>query len=185
MLAIFVVLTVRAARDGVWLMFLLVAPAVSRSRAAADSTAPAVASALGTGSSPSERRSHSCCSPPHPRVPPRDGVSRAIVATAVRLAAGRPILADAMPAEQVALAGGRIWAGNPLDAFSQATQAAYLDFIGAGTGPQVRALLADNRIAVILATVGGPAAHAAAADPAFARAAADPTAVVYVRRPRP
>ncbi len=186
-LAIFAVLTVRAARDGVWLMFLLVAPAVSRASATDHETTRA-------------RRHKRTWNGLIPvggalalvllvaaiaRVPPRDGASRTIVATAIRLAAGRPILADAMPAEQVALAGGRIWAGNPLDAFSHATQAAYLDFIGAGAGPQVHALLADDRIAVILATAGSPAAHAAAADPAFARAAADPTAVVYVRRPAP
>lgn len=34
-----------------------------------------------------------------------------------------------MLAEQVALAGGRIWVGNPLDAFSHADQSLYLDWL--------------------------------------------------------
>lgn len=180
-LAILVVLTVRAARDGVWLMFLLVAPGVScRSRAGVQAGSKRswnglvpVAAALALLT----------IAVAITRVPPRRGASQEIVAWAIRLAGGRPILADGMSSEQVALAGGRIWAGNPLDAFSQATQAAYLDFIASATGPRVRALLANERIAVILATAGSPAARAAAGDHAFVKAAADPTAVIYVRRP--
>jgi hypothetical protein len=182
-IAAFAVLTVRAARNGVWLLFLLAAPAVSGASSAAAHAGRA-------------RRSWNGLVPISAllalvllvaavtRVPPRAGVSRAIVAAALRLAAGRPILADAMPAEQIALAGGRIWAGNPLDAFSRATQSAYLDFIGSGRGPRVHALLADRRIAVILATAGSPAARAAAGDDAFAESAHDATAVVYLRRPQ-
>jgi hypothetical protein len=45
-----------------------------------------------------------------------------------RAAAGTPILAQDVLAEQVALAGGRIWLGNPLDAFGTEDQRLYLDW---------------------------------------------------------
>src|SRR5262249_33663963 len=42
---------------------------------------------------------------------------------------GTPILSTDILAEQVALAGGTIWIGNPLDAFSRRDQRLYLDWL--------------------------------------------------------
>lgn len=176
---ILAVLTVKAARDGVWLLFFLVAPAARSSRTERDPERHlerswnglipvALAAALPLFVLTIARG---------PQTP---GASASMLARAVRLARGRPILADAIPAEQVALAGGRIWAGNPLDAFTRPTQAQYLAWVdGTGGGAVV---LAHRRVAVVVASAGSAAAATTATDPAFREVAADATAVIFVRR---
>jgi hypothetical protein len=47
----------------------------------------------------------------------------------VARAQGTPILAEDILAEQVVLGGGRMWVGNPLDAFSPSDQRLYLDWL--------------------------------------------------------
>ena len=51
------------------------------------------------------------------RGPLSTGASGRLIDDALQRARGTPILAQDVLAEQVVLAGGRIWMGNPLDAF--------------------------------------------------------------------
>ena len=51
----------------------------------------------------------------------------ALVARAAR--SGEPVLAGPLTEQRVVLAGGRIWVGNPIDAFAQRDQLLYLDWI--------------------------------------------------------
>lgn len=187
LIAILAALTVKAGRDAIWLLFAMAAPA-----ARAIGRAPAVSSAGSRPASPRGRTWNGLVPlgailailllaagvSAHRHEP---GASAASVTQTIRLAAGTPILADAIPAEQVALAGGRIWAGDPLDAFSRTTQAAYLDWID---GSGAAALLANPRIRVVLATRGSAAAALTAAAPGFSAVGGDATAIVFERRPR-
>lgn len=174
---VFAALTVKAARDGVWLLFLLVAPAAqirTTTRAGAPRRAwngfviPALIVAVPLLVLAVARA---------PRTP---GASPALVQRAVAIAHGRPILADSVAAEQVALAGGRIWAGNPLDAFTRVTQLAYLDWVDGSPGDG--RILANRQIAIVLASRGSAADATTAADPRFRQVADDATAVLFERR---
>lgn len=161
-------LTVKAARDGVWLLFLLVAPAAcaARQRGRWDGLAPVLAifglilvvMDLATG--------------PHP-----SGVSPGMVKQAVAMAHGSPILADGLPAEQLAMAGGRVWAGNPLDAFSQRVQSEYVDFLEGHPGG--RAALQAPGVRYVLVTRGSAAAWLTGQDHGYMVVASDPTALLY------
>ena len=170
-LAVLACVTVKAARDSVWLLLFLVGPASHHTRIRRDwngliPVGAAVALAA---------LAFDVAGPPH-----SGGASRAMVDRALALAHGRPILADGIPAEQLALAGGRIWAGNPLDAFSRSVQAAYLDWVDGDAGG--RAALDASGARVVLVTRASDAARLTAADPAFVRAADDRSAVIYLRR---
>ncbi len=164
-------LTVKASRDGVWLLFMLIAPAAHSTRVKRQwngllPVGAAVALAL------------LAFDLARPLTQP--GASPALVRRAVALAHGTPILADAIAAEQVALAGGRIWAGNPLDAFSHGVQGVYLDWVaGAPSG----AVALDNRqVRVVLVTRGSSAASLTSVAPGLVAVASDRGATIYVRR---
>jgi hypothetical protein len=162
-------LTVQADRNGVWLMFFLVAPAARRlaPERSLRTVAPlaAVASVLVIGFA-------------LVRGPVPSGASRAVVAGAIGLAHGSPVLADGAIDEQVALAGGRIWAGNPIDAFSRPVQAAYLDWL-AGT-PDGRSALVPA-VRVVLVTAGSPTQALMQQTPDFTRAGGDASTALYER----
>jgi hypothetical protein len=51
----------------------------------------------------------------------------ALVARAAR--SGEPVLASPLTEQRIVLAGGRVWVGNPIDAFGQRDQLLYLDWI--------------------------------------------------------
>jgi hypothetical protein len=167
-------LTVKAARNGVWLLFFLVGPACRRQREAVIARewngllpiAAVIALALlvlGVA-----------------RIPDRNRVEPSLVARAITLAHGSPILADGIPAEQVALAGGRIWAGNPIDAFSRHTQGTYLDWLdGAAAG---KVALRNPAISVVLVTRGSAAQSLTAAYPGFVAIARGAHGWLFVRR---
>ena len=109
--------------------------------------------------------------------PPDPGSSRL-----ARLAAneGRPVLADAILGHQVALAGGRVWLDNPVDAFRLADQDLYLEWL-AGKGAGEAAL---RRAAYVLVQPTSKAGRRAAGDPRLRRIAGDGDAVLYrVRAP--
>jgi hypothetical protein len=170
------VLTIHASRNSIWLVCLLAAPAaagfgrrflstfrVSTRPFAICASLPALFLLLGL------------VQPPH-----ETGAGARVRAEAARLAAGRPILADGLDAEQLALDGHRVWIGNPLDAFSRRDQRLYLDWLAAN--PAGDALLGTDA-PVVLVSRGSPAQRRLAHDPAYRRAARDAKAVVYVRSP--
>jgi hypothetical protein len=162
-------LTIHASRNGVWLLFFLVAPAAKalapkRSLRALMPIA-GVASVLVI-----------CFA--GVRGPASSGASSSLVTGAIALAHGSPVLADGSIDEQVALAGGRIWAGNPIDAFSHPVQAAYLDWL-AGTRDGRRALGPDVR--VVLVSTGTETQTLMQQSPGFVLAGGDRSTALYER----
>ncbi len=90
------------------------------------------------------------------------------------------MLAEDVLAEQVALAGGRIWIGNPLDAFHRSDQSTYLDWLdGRPSGDADVA-----RVDVVLVAPRSRAERRIAADPGFVPIASDGHAKLFVRRPK-
>jgi hypothetical protein len=168
-IAALALLTVRADRDGVWLLFMLVAPAArvlhpersmrALAPVAAVASVAGLALALAHGPAPS-------------------GASGRLVAGAVALAHGSPVLADGSIDEQVALAGGRIWAGDPIDAFSHPVQAAYLDWLSGDAAG--RSALAPA-VRVVLVGRGTPTQTLMSRTPSFIRAGTDGSAIMYER----
>jgi hypothetical protein len=164
------VLAGRAGRAGVWFAFFAAAPAAQalrqgappRARVAAPALLGLVALALfGLVRGPNQA-----------------GADSTLLQRALSSAAGTPVLATDLLAEQVALAGGRIWLGNPIDAFRNEDQRRYLDWLeGRPTGD--RALRAAPR--VVLARPGSPAQRRLARGGPFREVARDSRAVLYVR----
>jgi hypothetical protein len=164
-------MTVQASRSGVWLLFFLMPSAarVFTSRRAWDHLLPvlgtlglvALVFAIVRGPLPT-------------------GGSPAAVARAIALAHGTPVLAEAVQAEQVALAGGRIWVGNPIDAFSKRDQNTYLDWVE-GRPSGHRALV--SQVLVVLTGSRSPARRLMDETPDFVRVDAAPNAVIFLRRP--
>jgi hypothetical protein len=166
--AVLVAVTVRADRNGIWLLFFIMAPAARAlapkhsARALVPIIAVASAAALVFAVV---------------RGPVAAGAPNSLVHGAVRMAAGTPVLADGSIDEQIALAGGRIWAGNPIDAFSPAVQATYLDWLAgdaSGAGAVVHA------VNVVLVARGSRTQQLMARMPGFVLARSDATTV-----PRP
>lgn len=111
------------------------------------------------------------------RTPVSGAAGRALRDRAVRVAAGTPILADDVNAEQLALDGRLVWIANPLDAFDHAEQRIYLDWL-AGR-PAGDALLVQPR--AVLVTIDSAPARRLARDRRFREAAHDSSAALYVR----
>lgn len=169
-------LTVKAARDGIWLLFFLVAPASLAVRPRPQNKPnrapqPLAAALLLLGLILVVA---DLVKAPHP-----SGASTAMVKRAVQLAHGSPVLADGLPAEQLALAGGRIWSGNPLDAFSRRIQSEYVDFLTGSS--QGRAALGTPAVRFVLVTRGSAADTLVARDSAYRRVASDSSSVLYAR----
>ena len=115
------VLTVHAARNGIWLLMFLAAPAATTLRVVArprPALSHCVALALAAGAVAGLVRG-----------PLELGASPRLISTAIASAHGRPILAEPTSAEQIAQAGGRVWISNPLDAFRYSDQRLYLDWL--------------------------------------------------------
>ena len=169
-LAALAILTIRTARSGVWLLFFAAAPAAralrfspARSlRLAAPALLLAVAlTAFGLVHGPLST-----------------GAGKPLLDEALQRAGGTPILAEGVLAEQVALARGRVWMGNPLDAFSRRDQRLYLDWLaGRPTGD---AALQHARVVLVIR--GGSAADRLERSRAFRPSARDSNAVLYLRR---
>lgn len=150
--------TVTSARYGVWLLMLCVAPAArrltqrpsTRHGTAWPTVLGAVISVVGCGTLIAAR-----IDALNPSGNP------ALMSTVKEIAGNRPVLADEPVAESLAAAGVRIWMSNPLDAFSQSDQSAYLDFVSGESGPAMDA--AD----VIVVRNGGLADATVASDSRF------------------
>ena len=164
-------LTIHASRNGVWLLFFLVAPAARGiiEKRSWQALVPIVAVA-----------SVGAICFAVLRGPASAGATRSLVAGAVVLAHGSPVLANGAIDEQVALAGGRIEVGNPIDAFSRPEQAMYLDWL-AGDASGRRALAPAVR--VVLVSRGSPTQTLMAHTPGFAPAGGDRTTAIYERAP--
>ncbi len=173
--AAFAAMTLQAGRNAIWLLCFIAAPAahglgkrflrdftVSLRPLVLCAAAPAAFLAIGVL-----------------QAPHRDGAGERVRGEAARLAAGKPILADGIDAEQLALDGQRVWIANPLDAFSRRDQRRYLDWLDAS--PAGDALLREAT-AVVVARGSAPQERLER-DRSFRRVAVDARAVVYVRVP--
>jgi hypothetical protein len=107
------------------------------------------------------------------------GAGARLVARAISLAHGSPVLAGGGIEEQVALAGGSIVVGDPIDAFPAPAQRAYLDWLDGGRGGLERL---QSGVRVVLVLRGSGAQRVMAGDPAFALAGQDRQALLYARR---
>jgi hypothetical protein len=104
---------------------------------------------------------------------PRDPGSSSLAARAAHT--GAAVLAEGILGQQVALAGGRIWVDNPLDAFRKEDQQLYLDWLeGRSSGD---AALAHASYVVV--QPGSDAGKRAARNPRLARIASDRGAALY------
>ena len=161
--------TVKASRSGVWLVFFLAVPAARSFRTVRlwDWVMPPVATLALIGLVAGIARG-----------PVTNGAGAALVTRAVSLAHGTPIVADDLIDEQVALAGGRIWVGNPIDAFSKGDQMAYLDWL-AGQRSGLRAL--GHNVHVVLTGRATDAERLMAADPQFADVGSDKRSELFIR----
>lgn len=161
-------LTVQTARGAVWLFFLAALPAARAlparclpARVSRIALVPVLGLALlGVGRGP---------------LPLSAGPG--IVDAAIASAAGKPILAETVPAEQIAVAGGRVWMGNPLDAFPSSDQRLYLDWLQGR--PQGDSAL--TRARVVLVMRGSKAQRRLATQHAFRELRRDARAVLYLR----
>jgi hypothetical protein len=164
-------MTVQASRNGVWLLFFLTPLAArgarERGRSRLTGLAPVAALAAACLLCVAIARG------PVPR-----GASANIVAQAITAARGGPVLANDEIDEQVAEAGGRIWAGDPIDAFSRTDQADYLDFVDGDRGA-LNAL--PSAVRVVLVTNGSASQQLLARAPQFKLDARDSAASLYVR----
>jgi hypothetical protein len=169
-MAALILATVKAGRSGIWLVLFTV-PVAARSfrpRVIWDRALPALATAgivalvLGVA-----------------RGPINPGASESLISRAIALSHGSPVLAEDVLAEQVALAGGKIWAGNPIDAFPRRTQAEYLDW---ASGQPAGIVALGPEVRVVLVGRGGPAERLTLRDPSFRMIASDRGTALYIRR---
>jgi hypothetical protein len=113
------------------------------------------------------------------RGPINTGATPRVLDRALADAHGTPVIADSMLAEQVALAGGRVWVANPIDAFSRADQRAWIAWLeGRPAGDAL--LVHVPRVAFVQR--GGATERRISADPRFRLDLQDARAAVYVRR---
>jgi hypothetical protein len=158
--------SVHAARLGTWLLFVVAYPATRSLRLRRRSTVlvlvPVVLALLAVGGI-----AHT----------PFDAGSRVLAEVAAR--SGSPVLAEPVPAEQVAVDGGRVWVANPLEAFRHRDQRLYLDWVAGKAGGS--AAVANAQL--VLALRDSPAGRAAARDRRLEALRRTSKAVLYrVRR---
>jgi hypothetical protein len=152
-------MTIHAARSGIWLLLVLVTPAAvgtrvgSRWRRRVALIAGASLAAIVLGAL---------------RGPVPNGAPRRTVAQAIELAGGSPILASDVAAEQIALAGGTVWASNPIDAFKPWVQVAYLEWMD---GHRAALTAVGSRVRVVFVSRGSPEAALMQRTPGFRRVA--------------
>ena len=89
------------------------------------------------------------------------------------------MLAEPVPAEQVAVAGGTVWVGDPLEAFRHRDQRIYLDWVaGEASGSE-----AVQHARLVLVLRDSAAGKTASRDPRLVAVRRTSTAVLYrVRR---
>jgi len=167
-LAALAVLAVKTSRSGVWLLFFAGPPAARTLPFRAHTRAWAVPILAAVGVAV-----YGLVQGPLSPKASEGLMHRTLVA-----AGGTPVLAEHALAEQVALAGGRVWIGNPLDAFPRRDQRLYLDWLD-GRAQGSRALVYAPR--AVLARRHSRAARLTAAH-GLRAVAVDSYAVLYVKR---
>jgi hypothetical protein len=163
------VLAVQAGRSGIWLTLFLVPVAARSFSARRQWQALTVPVAIGCAGLLVFGLA---------RGPRLEGAGRPLLTRALVIAHGSPVLAAAAVEEQVALAGGQVVAGNPLDAFPADTQIAYLNWLD-GSRRALRAL--DPGVRVVLVMRGTRAQHLMARAAGFALAGGDRQVLLYER----
>jgi hypothetical protein len=160
-------LSVRASRSSVWLLFFLVGPAarsISPRRDWRRLIPPATVAAVATIVFAIVRG------------PAVGSANDPLVSRAVAVAHGTPVLAPDLLAERIALDGGRIWLGNPLDAFSRRDQATYVDWLE-GSHNGIGALTPAVRF--VLVTRGSATERLMSAQRGYVAMASDPSMILY------
>jgi hypothetical protein len=104
---------------------------------------------------------------------PLDLGSHRLAAQAART--HEPVLAEGLLAEQVELAGGKVWVANPIDAFRHADQRLYLRWLAGDP----RGTAAVAHASLVLVSASGAAGQAAGSDPRLVRVATDRPFVLY------
>jgi hypothetical protein len=161
--------SVHVARNGVWLLCVAAYPA-SRSlrlRGPRFGTAALVAGALGVAAVAGIVEG------------PRDPGAAALAHRVAR--SGEPVLADSLLGQQVALAGGRVWLNNPLDAFTHRDQRLYLAWLrGRPDGDG-----AVSHASFVLVEAGSRPARRADEDPRLVQVASGGGGVLFRVRAQP
>ena len=133
--------TASASRHGVWLLFLLVVLGTGRAVREREPAPDGTDAADGADGGPAPTRARVpvlvgsvlVLAVAVPVAASRGdsvlGASPEVVAAVVGVAGDDVVLAPAPLSESLAVAGVRLWASNPLDAFRHEDQAAYLDFL--------------------------------------------------------
>jgi hypothetical protein len=164
-------LTARTARGGIWLVFFAATPAAlglgpggnARMRLALPVVAVLLGLAvLGIAQGPRQL-----------------GAGDDVLGRALADADGTPVLATDILAEQVAHAGGRVWIGNPIDAFSRRDQRLYLDWLQGKPGGDAAL---EHAPRVVLVRPDSAAAKRLARRGTLREVARDDGAVLYERR---
>lgn len=165
---------VESRRNGIWLL-LFVAPLAARGlqRAAAGRPALSRRLALICGCVPALMLVLGLT-----QAPASNGAGERLIRQAAAAAHRTPILAEPLDAERLALAGHRIWIGNPLDAFRRADQRLYLEWLrGAPAGDRIL----HEPVRVVLVRRGSAPQRRLARAAAFRELGHDADAVLYGR----
>ncbi len=155
--------TIHVARNGSWLLLLLAYPAARALRVPTPKPRllGLAAVIVGAGVLATLVRG------------PLDPGSEALARLVAR--SGKPVLATSVLGQQVAVDGGRVWVENPIDAFRQADQRLYLDWL---SGKRSGAA-AVTHAAFVLVNTGSAAARVAASDRRLTFLLADRGGVLY------
>ena len=159
--------SVHAARLGTWLLCVVAYPAARAVRVPRPATVPVLVPALLLVAVVGGLL-HS----------PFDAGSRALARFAAR--SGSPVLAEPVPAEQVAVDGGTVWVANPLEAFRHRDQRLYLDWVAGNA----RGAAAIDHARLVLVRRESAAGRAAARDPRLVALRRTTNAVLYRVRGR-
>lgn len=154
-LAGLLVATLMAARHGVWLVMAASVPAADGLRRTRLTGLPTRTDLPSTGVLGAIVVAAGLVLVRGPSVLPDD---RVVVDEVVAAADGRVVLAPAPMVEMLAVRGVTVWAGNPIDAFEQDVQAAYLDFLDGGPAA-IRAVRASDLVVVEQGTPGARLMH--------------------------
>ena len=155
--------TVHVSRNGVFLLFVAAYPAVRALRVGGPQPRVYVAAAaiLAVAALALVVRG--------PHDPGASGVARAAAATR------EPVLAEGILGQQVVLAGGRVWLDNPIDAFTRADQALYLDWLDGRPAGDA----AVNHARYVLVAPSSPAGRRASSNVRLVRVAVTASAALY------